>query len=83
MATELKKVWARAGVSFDLTDDEANTVLGCNGTSEEIAHIMCKVVKEGRFKFEGDSYIPADCIAEFNSQHGTEFDDTCEPEWDF
>lgn len=83
MATELKKVWARAGVSFGLTSDEASIVLACNGNCEEIAQVMRKVVREGRFEFNGDSYIPTDCVAAFNHQHGTEFDDTCEPEWDF
>lgn len=76
-------IWARAGVSFSLTNDEANIVLGCNGNSEAIAQIMRNVVNEGRFNFEGDSYIPADCISEFNRTHGTAFDDDCEPEWDF
>ena len=31
MAKEFKKIWARAGVAFGLTDDEANIVLACNG----------------------------------------------------
>lgn len=79
---ELKKVWARAGVIFGLTSEEADIVLACNGSSDDIAQIMRKVVKEGRFELNGDSYIPADCISQFNAEYGTDYDDTCEPEWD-
>lgn len=83
METPLKKIWGRAGVTFLVTDEEAAAILDHEANSASIAEIMSKVVSEGRFAWDGNSYIPAECITEYNKENGTAFDDDGEPEWDF
>lgn len=83
MERPLKKIWGRAGVSFQVTDEEAAAILDHEANDMAIAQIMSKVVNEGRFTWDGNSYIPAECITEFNKEYGTAYDDDGEPEWDF
>ena len=77
-----KKLWLRAGVTFFVTDAEAAAILGHQTDDESIAQIMSKVANEGRFAWDGNSYIPAESIAMFNKEYGTAYDKG-EPEWDF
>lgn len=83
MANKHKKLWMRAGVTLLITDEEAAKILDHEASEAVLAATVRKVVEEGRFKWDGNSYIPACCITEFNEQHGTAFADGDEPEWDF
>lgn len=83
MSQHLKTLWGRAGVSFHITDEEAEAILGDNADGTEIAKTMQKIVAEGRYEMDGNSYIPADCVTVFNRRYGTDFCDNDEPEWGF
>lgn len=81
-ATAYKEIWARAGVVLMITDEEAAVIFDHEVNSSVISQIMEKIISEGRFRWEGNSYIPARCITDYNSQYGTDFDDDGEPEWE-
>lgn len=54
---KLHELWARLGVTFQLDQAELEGILR-NGTSVTTTEIIRKVVSEGRFYANGDSYIP-------------------------
>ena len=83
MATKQKELWMRAGVTLLVTDEEAAKILDHETTGSEVTATIHKVIDEGRFRWDGSSYIPACCIADFNEKYGTDFDDTDGPEWSF
>lgn len=75
----MKKLWMRAGVSLMLTDEELNEILGdCEGSKGEEAIVT--VLREGRFAFDGDSYIPQVTVEEFTERYGLPYE-TQEPEF--
>lgn len=78
----LKRLWMRAGVSLMLTDKEVDAILGKQDDDGLAAQNVLKAaLMEGRFKFDGNSYIPQDTIEEFNREHGTAYDAE-EPEFE-
>lgn len=53
-----------------------------SGSKEEITALMdgdhdtlARIVEEGRFVVDGDSYIPADSVAEYNESYGGGFEE--------
>ena len=83
MSQHLKTLWGRAGVSFHITDEEAEAILGDDTDGTTIARTMRKIVAEGRYEMDDNSYIPAECVTDFNKKNGTDFCDNDEPEWEF
>lgn len=77
----MKKLWMRAGVSLMLTDEEIDEILGgCEGSSGQEA--VVRALREGRFTFDGDSYIPSTVVEEFTREHRLPYA-AKEPEFDF
>ena len=77
----MKKLWMRAGVSLMLTDEEIDEILGgCEGSAGQEA--VVRALREGRFAFDGDSYIPRSTVEEFTKEHGLLYA-AKEPEFDF
>lgn len=67
-----KDLWARAGVTFHLTDEEAHKLLiDCQNNMQERYEIIKKVIDDGRFEFDGDCYSPSEVIEEYNRKYGT------------
>lgn len=65
----MKKLWMRAGISLMLADEEIDEILGgCGGSAGEEAVVAA--LREGRFTFDGDSYIPRSTVEEFTKEHG-------------
>lgn len=65
----MKKLWMRAGISLMLADEEIDEILGgCEGAAGEEAVVAA--LREGRFTFDGDSYIPQSTVEEFTKEHG-------------
>ena len=83
MTGKYKNLWSRCGVTLFVTDEEAAQILNHEAVPAEIELIVRKVVEEGRFQWDGNSYIPACVITCFNRDNGTDYDDDGEPEWDF
>ena len=83
MENKYKELWIRAGVTLQINDGEASKILDSDASGTEIEPIIRKIIEEGRFRWDGSSYIPACCIADFNQKYGTDFNDTNGPEWSF
>ena len=63
-----KTIWMRVGVNLKPTADEVEKLLI---QDEESNNILKTILKEGRFEFEGESYIPCYSIDEYNEECGT------------
>ena len=50
-------VWARLGVSLSLTSSEAKAIFQ-EGNPEKMVEVIKTVVSEGRFRLDGETYIP-------------------------
>lgn len=83
MEKDYKKLWVRAGVTLHITDEEADKILDHDANSTSLSDVVRQIIAEGRFEWDGDSYIPATCISDFNKEYGTDYDDEDEPEWNF
>ena len=78
---ELLKIWTRMGVDLFLTSDEAKDILADDDTA--VSNAMEKALREGRFQFDGNTYVPEEIAADFNKKHGIlPGDDVGEPECD-
>lgn len=64
---ELLKLWTRMGVDLFITTDEAKDIL--SGDYAAVTGTAEKVLREGRFQFDGNTYIPEDIAAGFNEKH--------------
>lgn len=77
----MKKLWMRAGVSLELTDAEVKGILGTDNAGAE--DIIKAALLDGRFSFDGDSYIPDVTVDEFVKEHGLPYDPSQEVNFDF
>lgn len=66
-----KYLWMRAGLNMLVNDDEARTVLTDEGPGAQ--ELVEAILKEGRFFFDGSSYIPEQAIFDYNEKHTTDF----------
>lgn len=66
--TCLKKTWLRLGVSVYMKDEEAEKIMGdCDtGTLREI-------LADGRWRPDGEAYIPGETVEGYNAENGTSF----------
>ena len=69
-----KELWARVGITFQLTDDEAQKLL-CDyeNDMQSRANIIKNAVSDGRFELDGECYSPAEAIGDFNDKYGTDY----------
>lgn len=65
----MKKIWIRLGVSAEMFDDEEKKIFGDD--KEAAAEAVRKIVCDGRFLLDGDSYIPETAVEDFNHLYGT------------
>lgn len=66
------KVWARIGVYLSVTPEEMETLI--RGNCDENREIMARLFLDGRVALEGDSYIPAVSIDDYNKAYGTAYE---------
>lgn len=75
----MKKLWMRAGVTLSVTEAEADDIIGSCGDAggDEACRkkAMTRIIKEGRFAFDGESYVPSVCVNEFNRENDTNYDE--------
>ena len=67
------KLWMRLGVTLNITDDEADAIMGEDKNAS--VDTLLGVLRACRFEPDGDSYIPGESIESYNHAHGTEYDD--------
>ena len=72
----MKNVWMRLGIMLNLTEEEVALVLGDDEDVSELT--IRKVIEERRFISDGDSYIPANIIEDFNRENGTSYNSDTE-----
>jgi len=68
---ERRRLWMRLGVSLAVTRYEEAAILGDD--SELAEKTLHRLLAEGRFTPDGDSYIPGGVVLAFNKEHGTEY----------
>ena len=66
-----KNLWMRVGMSIKLTDSEVDLILS-NGNDS--AKILKKAIEEGRYCLDGESYVPMECVEDFNKTYGTNYE---------
>ena len=64
-----RRIWMRLGVMLEVSDDEVNVLLGDDDAAAR--DLLRKIVAGGRLRPEGDSYIPAESIEDYNETYGT------------
>lgn len=69
MVRERRRLWMRLGVSLAVSEREEAAILGDD--SELAEKTLRKLLAEGRFTPDGDSYIPCSVVLAFNKEHGT------------
>lgn len=67
----MKKLWMRLGVILEITEDEAEAILGTR--DDDAVETLQAIIHAGRFQVIGDSYIPSQSIEEYNSTYGTTY----------
>jgi hypothetical protein len=64
-----RKLWARLGVSLRITAEEEAVIFGADETLSE--ETIRKIILDGRFTPDGDSYVPEPAAEQFNEDYGT------------
>lgn len=72
----MKKLWARLGVTMSLTDDEVNALIGDDQASvRDRERILTKVICDGRFALDGETYVPQEAVEDFNEEYDTSYEE--------
>ena len=70
----MRRLWLRLGVGLQITEAEEKIILSSD-SDVEIAETVRKIVAEGRFALDGDSYIPDSSVESFNEIYGTDYEE--------
>ena len=62
----------RLGVSSSITEAEEAIIFGEDGAKAE--ELLRRIIAEGRFRPDGDTYIPAPTVGEYNQEYGTDYE---------
>lgn len=68
----MNKIWMRAGVTLKATVEEIETLL--SDRYDAAQDTLCKILSEGRFSFDGNSYIPETAVQDYNEKYGAGFE---------
>lgn len=66
---ENRTIWMRIGISLDCTPEEADAIMNGNGQNE-----LSNILKQGRFDFDGEAYIPADSVAQYDNEYFADYE---------
>lgn len=70
---DLRHVWARVGMTLDVTAAEEKAIFeGDYFTGKEA---VMRVIEAGRASVDGETYIPEECIEDFDQEYGTNYRD--------
>lgn len=67
-----RRLWMRLGVSLRITEAEEAVIFGKDGAKAE--ELLRCIIAEGRFEPDGDTYIPAVTVEEYNQKYGTDYE---------
>lgn len=68
-----RKLWMRVGCTFWVTPEEAAILLLQPSDTDERTELLRRLMLEGHFAADGETYIPGECVADYNETYGTEF----------
>ena len=68
--TNHANLWLRLAVSLDCSMQEADALFNSD------TQVLQKIISDGRFELDGESYIPSDAVSEFNMNYGTSFEES-------
>lgn len=64
-------LWMRLGVGLRISEAEEAVIFANDGRAERL---LQKIIAEGRFVPDGDTYIPELTVEEYNQEYGTEYE---------
>lgn len=67
-----RKLWARMGVTLDLTPEEEEKIFVSFDSDQKMLQTM---LDEGRIHINGNTYIPGTCVEDFNKAYGTTYEE--------
>lgn len=67
-----RSLWIRLGIMLEISEEEGQILLGEN--KQQAEELLKQLIILKHFHAEGGSYIPADCISEYNQKYGTDFE---------
>lgn len=69
----MRHVWARVGMTLDITPEEEKAIF--EGNYKEGKDAVRRVVMDSRASLDGETYIPEECIQDFDEAYGTNYRD--------
>lgn len=69
---EERRLWMRLGVSLRITVAEEAIIFGEDRAKAE--ELLRRIIAEGRVVPDGDTYIPAPTVEEYNEEYGTDYE---------
>lgn len=73
---DMKNLWARLGVTMSLTDEEVERLIGEDQVIvSEREKILIKVISDGRFSLDGETYVPQEAVADFNEKYNASYEE--------
>ena len=74
-------LWARMGITLHTTLKEVDALLSVNTTPCETAELIRNIISEGRFSWDGESYIPESVVRQYNQENNTRYTEK-DVEWE-
>ena len=68
MEQEQRTIWMRVGMSYTGTKEEIEKILSGNAMPN-----LERALKNGKASVEGETYIPAFVLEDYNAEEGTDF----------
>lgn len=68
------KLWMRVGCTFEVTPEEAAVLMSHTSAPEKRRTLIWQLMLEGKFRPDGETYIPEECVEDYNETYGTDFD---------
>ena len=69
----MKELWIRLVIVIQITDTEERAIF--SDDEEKMRDVLRRVIAEGRFYPDGETYIPGESVREFNGNYGTAYEE--------
>lgn len=66
----MRNLWMRVGITFNITEEEEHAIFNSASGMEDVIR---KLISERRCKLDGDTYIPAQVVEDYNFKYETEY----------
>lgn len=76
----MRELWMRLGVTMQITEEEEADILGEDWEKSDKA--IRAVIESGRYRPDGEAYIPETIVEAYNENYGTNYE-IVEPGTDF